>query len=124
VLSLNKKKYEKSQSTNYRWIVEYKDIPESYWTRQINTAKKALEELPICITHCPKSSECKKLLAYEKKLQVLREVMQPRLDRDVKDARKRLAELLRECRSLHLDIQKCIHVRKRLSRKGYRMWDL
>jgi len=124
VLSLNKKKYQKSKFTNYRWIVEYKDIPESFWTRQINTAKKALEELPPCITHCPKSSECKKPLAYEKKLQALREVMQPRLHIEVKDARKRLAELLRECRSLNLDIQKCIHIRKRLNRKGYHMWDL
>lgn len=124
MLSLNKKKYQKSKSTNYRWIVEYKDIPESFWTRQINTAKKALEELPPCIIHCPRNSECKKLLAYEKKLQALREVMQPRLDRDVKDARKRLVELLRECRSLNLDIQKCIHVRKLLNTKGCHMWDL
>lgn len=124
MLSLNKKKYQKSKSTDYRWKVEYKDIPDSFWTRQINTAKKALEELPACIIHCPKSSECKKLLTYKKKLQALREVMQPRLDRDVKDARKRLVELLRECRSLHSDIQKCIYVHKRLSREGYHMWDL
>jgi len=121
---MTEKKYKKSQSTSYRWIVEYKDIPDSFWTRQINTAKKALEELPPCIIHCPKSSECKKLLAYEKKLQALREVMQPRLDVDVKDARKRLAELISECRSLNLDIQKCIHVRKHLTEKGYHMWDL
>lgn len=124
MLSLNKKKYQKSKSTNFRCIVEYKDIPDSFWTRQINTAKKALEELPPCITHCPKSSECKKLLAYKKKLQALREVMQPRLDRDVKDARKRLAELLSECRSLYRSINRCMYVRKRLSRKGYHMWDL
>jgi len=122
---MSKKKYKKSQSqSNYRWVVDYEDIPDSFWTRQINTAKKALEELPSCITHCPKSSECKKLLAYEKKLQALREVMQPRLDVDVKDARKRLAELLSECRSLYRRINRCIYVRKHLTEKGYHMWDL
>lgn len=113
-----------SNSNNYREIAEHKDIPNGFLTRQINTAKKALEELPSCITHCPESSKCKKLLAYEEKLQALKEVMQPRLDRDVKDARKRLLELLSECRRLHFDIQKCIYVHKLLSRKGYHKWDL
>ena len=121
---MNKKKYEKSRSqSNYRRTVDYKDIPESFWIKRINYAKKIIDRLPPCHTHCPNSSKCKKLSEYTRKLGTLREVMEPRLDRNVRDDRKRLVELLTEINSLRQKIIRCIHVRKHLTEnKGYFMW--
>jgi len=121
---MNRKKYEKSRSqSNRKWTVDYKDIPQSFWTRKIDIAKKIIKALPPCHTHCPNSSKCKKLSEYMKKLETLREVMEPRFDRNVRDDRKRLVELLTETNSLRQKIIRCIHVRKHLSEdKGYPMW--
>jgi len=121
---MNKKKYEKSRSrSNYKRTVDYEDIPQSFWTKRINIAKKIIDRLPPCHTHCPNSYKCKKLSGYTRKLGTLREVMEPRLDRNVRDDRKRLVELLTVINSLRQKIIRCILVRKRLTEnKGYPMW--
>lgn len=121
---MNRKKYEKSKSqSNYIWTVDYEGVPESFWTGRINLAKRIIEALPPCHTYCPISPKCKKLSEYSRNLETLREVMEPRLDRNVRDDRKRLVELLTEINFIRKKIRKCIHVRKRLTeKKGYHMW--
>ena len=49
--------------------------------------------------------------------------LEPRLDRNVKEARKRLSQLLKETRRSQGNVFRCIQVRKYLTyKKGYRMW--
>jgi len=121
---MNKKKNEKSEfQSQSRWVKNYEEISDGTWTRWINSAKELVKGRPPCYDYCPKNSDCPKLSDYKKKLEELREVMKPRLDRNVKDARKEIFQLLREGRRLRGDICRCIHVRKRLTYdKGYRMW--
>lgn len=89
----------------------------------IDALKKIVRSTPPpCYAYCPKSSHCPKLSKYEKKLEEIREVMKPRLDRNVKDDRKKLPLLVKEARRLRWNISKCIAVRKRLTDEGYHMW--
>jgi len=82
-----------------------------------------LNEQLDCHHYCKKSSKCKKLFAYEETLEAMREVMEPRFDRKIEFARKRLAELQREATRLRYRIGRCMHVQKRLTYKeGYRIW--
>ena len=121
---MNEKRNEKSESQpQSRWVRNYEEISDSTWTRWINSAKELIKGRPPCYDYCPKNYECPKLSDYKKKLEEMREVMKPRLDRNVEDARKRLPQLFKEAKRLRGDICRCIRVRKRLTDiEGYRMW--
>lgn len=104
-----------------KFIITDEDRLKGY----IKTAKEIIKKHPECVFHCVKKSECKKLHAYEKKVEVLKELLQPRLDKDVKETRVMIIKLVRECKRQYYDIQKCIYIHKvRLTlENGYRMWE-
>ena len=77
---------------------------------------------PPCYDHCPKSRGCKKLFAHRKILEEIEETFQPRLDKDIREARERVRRLYMKMLRARGNIKSCIYIKKKLAEKGYRTW--
>lgn len=103
-------------------IKKYENLSYGYWLKEIKRAKHFVSHILPCYSHCPKSSGCKKLIAYREMQNKIRELFEPTFNQSVKNRRMKLRDLLLDARHLRSEIRKCVFVRKRLTRKGYNMW--
>lgn len=102
-------------------IIKYEKI----LSNRIKIAKEMVKKLPECYYHCIYRSNCRKLSKYLEKIKVLDELMQPRLDKDIRVCREKLVKLVGDCIRQYHAIKKCIYVHKDdlTLEKGYRIWE-